>query len=81
MVTPSFLCYLYITVVQISDEINAFHNKNKSLTFTLLSTNQSPSLTSADQTEHYINPQAPVAQKSADKVVFRHFQREGVEFF
>ena len=28
-----------------------------------------------------INPQAPVAQKSADEVVFRHFQGEGVEFF
>ena len=24
----------------------------------------------------YINPQAPVAQKSADEVVFRHFQGE-----
>ena len=28
-----------------------------------------------------INPQALVAQKSADEVVFRHFQGEGVEFF
>ena len=28
-----------------------------------------------------INPQAPVAQKIADKVVFRRFQGEGVEFF
>ena len=28
-----------------------------------------------------INPQAPVAQKTADEVVFRHFQGEGVEFF
>ena len=28
-----------------------------------------------------INPQAPVAQKSADEVVFRHLQGEGVEFF
>jgi len=28
-----------------------------------------------------VNPQAPVAQKSADEVVFRHFQGEGVEFF
>ena len=28
-----------------------------------------------------INPQAPVAQKSADEVVFRHFQGEGVGFF
>ena len=27
------------------------------------------------------NPQAPVAQKIADDVVFRRFQREGVEFF
>ena len=27
-----------------------------------------------------LNPQAPVAQKIADKVVFRHFQGEGVEF-
>ena len=27
------------------------------------------------------NPQAPVAQKSTDEVVFRHFQGEGVEFF
>ena len=29
----------------------------------------------------FINPQAPVAQKVADKVVFRRFQGEGVEFF
>ena len=28
-----------------------------------------------------LNPQAPVAQKSADEVVFRRFQGEGVEFF
>ena len=28
-----------------------------------------------------VNPQAPVAQKSADEVVFRRFQGEGVEFF
>ena len=28
-----------------------------------------------------INPQAPVAQKSADEVIFRRFQGEGVEFF
>ena len=28
-----------------------------------------------------INPQALVAQKTADEVVFRHFQGEGVEFF
>ena len=28
-----------------------------------------------------INPQAPVAQKIADQVVFRHFHGEGVEFF
>ena len=28
-----------------------------------------------------LNPQAPVAQKSADEVVFRHFQGAGVEFF
>ena len=27
------------------------------------------------------NPQAPVAQKTADEVVFRHFQDERVEFF
>ena len=27
------------------------------------------------------NPQAPVAQKIADKVIFRRFQGEGVEFF
>ena len=27
------------------------------------------------------NPQAPVAQKNADVVVFRRFQGEGVEFF
>ena len=26
------------------------------------------------------NPQAPVAQKIADEVVFRRFQGEGVEF-
>ena len=28
-----------------------------------------------------INPQAPVAQKIADEVVFRRFQGEGVELF
>ena len=28
-----------------------------------------------------VNPQAPVAQKIADEVVFRRFQGEGVEFF
>ena len=28
-----------------------------------------------------LNPQAPVAQKIADEVVFRRFQGEGVEFF
>ena len=28
-----------------------------------------------------VNPQAPVAQKTADEVVFRRFQGEGVEFF
>ena len=27
------------------------------------------------------NPQAPVAQKVADEVVFRRFRGEGVEFF
>ena len=30
---------------------------------------------------HQINPQAPVAQKVADEVVFRRFRGEGVEFF
>ena len=29
----------------------------------------------------HINPQAPVAQKVADEVVFRRFRGEGVEFF
>ena len=29
----------------------------------------------------FINPQAPVAQKIADEVVFRRFQGEGVVFF
>ena len=28
-----------------------------------------------------VNPQAPVAQKSADELIFRHFEGEGVEFF
>ena len=28
-----------------------------------------------------VNPQAPVAQKFVDEVVFRGFQGEGVEFF
>ena len=28
-----------------------------------------------------VNPQAPVAQKVADEVVFRRFRGEGVEFF
>ena len=29
----------------------------------------------------YVDPQAPVAQKIADEVVFRRLQGEGVEFF
>ena len=29
----------------------------------------------------YLNPQAPVAQKVADEVVFGRFQGEGIEFF
>ena len=29
----------------------------------------------------FLNPQAPVAQKTANEVVFRRFQGEGVEFF
>ena len=29
----------------------------------------------------FLNPQAPVAQKVADEVVFRRFRGEGVEFF
>jgi len=28
-----------------------------------------------------VNPQAPVAQKIANEVVFRRFEGEGVEFF
>ena len=32
-------------------------------------------------TIHPLNPHTPVAQKSADEVVFRHFRGEGVEFF
>ena len=28
-----------------------------------------------------LNPQAPVAQKNADQVLFRRFQGEKVEFF
>ena len=32
-------------------------------------------------TELLFNPQAPVAQKVADEVVFQRFQGEGVEFF
>ena len=31
--------------------------------------------------KNFLNPQAPVAQKTADEVVFRHFQGEGVDFF
>ena len=30
---------------------------------------------------YHVNPQAPVAQKVADELVFRCFQGEGVEFF
>ena len=29
----------------------------------------------------FFRPQAPVAQKIADEVVFRRFQGEGLEFF
>ena len=32
-------------------------------------------------TEDNVNPQAPVAQKIADVMVFRRFQGERVEFF
>ena len=32
-------------------------------------------------TDFELNPQAPVAQKIADEVVFRRFEGEGVEFF
>ena len=32
------------------------------------------------QSTQNLNPQAPVAQKIADEVVFRRFQGEGVEF-
>ena len=35
----------------------------------------------SDSVRVYINPQAPVAQKIADEVVFQRFQGEGVEFF
>ena len=31
--------------------------------------------------KYYFNRQAPVAQKTADELVFRRFQGEGVEFF
>ena len=31
--------------------------------------------------KNYLNPQAPVAQKIEDEVIFRRFQGEGVEFF
>ena len=31
--------------------------------------------------KYCLNPQEPVAQKTADEVVFRRFQGEGVEFF
>ena len=31
--------------------------------------------------KYCLNPQAPVAQKTPDEVVFRRFQRKGVEFF
>ena len=30
---------------------------------------------------YFVNPQASVAQKVEDEVVFRSFQGEGVEFF
>ena len=31
--------------------------------------------------KNLVNPQAPIAQRIADEVIFRHFQDEGVEFF
>ena len=31
--------------------------------------------------KNLVNPQAPIAQKSADEVVFRGLRGEGVEFF
>ena len=34
-----------------------------------------------DYRRHYVNPQAPVAQKVADEVVFRRFQGEKSSFF
>ena len=33
------------------------------------------------ESEFSVNPQAPVARKIADEVVFRRFQGEGVKFF
>ena len=32
-------------------------------------------------TTSWLNPQAPVTQKTVDEVIFRRFQGEGVEFF
>ena len=43
-----------------------------------------PELINRDETKKskiLINPQAPVAQKIADEVIFQRFQGEGVEFF
>ena len=40
-----------------------------------------PNLNVFDYPKAPVNPQAPVTQKIADEVVFRHFQGEGVEFF
>ena len=44
-------------------------------------TRLTPTLSDGSQEFHLVNPQAPVAQKSADEVVFRRFQGEGVEFY
>ena len=45
--------------------------------------NISSSLKFSNPKSSYLNfnPQAPVAQKIADEMVFRHFQGEGVELF
>ena len=50
--------------------------KTENLLFVGLIDNFTPSKTIVS-----LNSQAPVAQKTADEEVFRHFQGEGVEFF
>ena len=62
-----------------------FSSKNERLSLKIHTVNKEfkTNFLKAQLSKHgrQVNPQAPVAQKIADEVVFRCFQGEGVEFF